>query len=178
MEIASTRLRVAGAGVPRRQTTNISTNERIDMDNAMNELWRAQQDAATRLTESWRTLLQPAADGTARPPAPAQTDDPTQQLVDTDPGETTDSDTTDSDTTGEVTEPEPEPEPSALDAFQAIHALRDGQRDLAQHMTRWAELQRDLADTTTAWASRQRDHADALDRVLAPFSAGTVERPV
>ena len=162
----------------RRQTTNIITNERIDMDNAMNELWRAQQDAATRLTESWRTLLQPAADGTARPPAPAQTDDPTQQLVDTDPGETTDSDTTDSDTTGEVTEPEPEPEPSALDAFQAIHALRDGQRDLAQHMTRWAELQRDLADTTTAWASRQRDHADTLDRLLAPFSPGTVERPV
>ena len=169
----------------RRQMTNISTNERIDMDNAMNELWRAQQDAATRLTESWRTLLQPAADGTARPPAPSQTDDPTQQLVDTDPGETTDSDTTgsdttDSDTTGEVTEPEPEPEPepSALDAFQAIHALRDGQRDLAQHVTRWAELQRDLADTTTAWASRQRDHADALDRLLAPFSPGTVERPV
>lgn len=141
------------------------------MDNAMNEMWKAQQDAATRLTESWRTLLQPAAAGTARPPAPAEADDPTQQLVDTEP-----EDTTASDINGETSEPQPEF--SAVDAFQAFQALRGGQRDFAEHLTRWAELQRDLADTTTALASRQRDYADALDRILGPFSPETVERSV
>ena len=47
------------------------------MDNAMNKLWRAQQDAATRLTESWRDLNRPPADRAPRTPAPPEADDPT-----------------------------------------------------------------------------------------------------
>jgi hypothetical protein len=143
------------------------------MTDPMNELWRAQQDAATRLTESWRTLLQPAAGRTTQAPLPPEADEPAPQLGDTEPADISDSD---SGTTDDVIEPEPEPEFSAVDALQAIQALRDGQRELAQDMTRWAELHRDLADATTAWASRQRDQADALDRLLAPFSADTADR--
>ena len=126
------------------------------MTEPMNELWRAQQSAAAQFTESWRTLLQPGAGRPAPPPSDA--DDAEQHPVDPEPDEVA------------------EPEPSVEDAFQAIRALRDGQRDLAADLTRWAELQRGLADATTAWASRQRDHADALDRLLAPFSPGM--RPV
>jgi hypothetical protein len=141
-------------------STNTRTEERIDMNDPMNELWRVQQDAATRLTDSWRTLLQPAAGPAATPPAPDD-DDPAQQLVG--PDDPAESETTD----GAV---EPVPEPSLLHAFEAIQALCDGQRDLAQDLTRWAERQHELADTMTAWATRQRDTADALDRILAPFS--------
>lgn len=39
------------------------------MNNPMNEMWRAQQDAATRVTEGWLGLLQPGAQ-TATPPTP------------------------------------------------------------------------------------------------------------
>lgn len=130
------------------------------MGNSMNDLWRAQQDAATRMAESWSTLLQPAADRTARPPAPSEI--------------------TDGDTVEEVVEEvvEVEPGPSAADAIEAIQALGNGQRDFAGHMARWAEQQRDLADVMTAWAGRQRDSADALDRVLAAFSPETLARPL
>jgi hypothetical protein len=41
----------------------ILTHWRNDIDNAMNELWRAQQNAATRVAEGWLGLLQPGADG-------------------------------------------------------------------------------------------------------------------
>ena len=138
------------------------------MNDPMNELWRAQQDAATRFSEGWRTLLQPAADPTAQPPAPVESDDRTQELANSPDG---------GDTTGEVIEPEPEPEPapSVLDAIQAIRAIRDGQRDSAAHMTHCAELQHELADAMTAWANRQRDTADALDRIFAPFSPESVD---
>ena len=139
------------------------------MNNPMNDLWQAQQEAATRMTESWSTLLQPAVGRTARPPAPSEADEPAQELVEADSVDATDSDPAD---TGEVADPLP----AALDAIKAMQALGDGQRDFAEHMARWAELQRDLADVMTAWASRQRDSADALDRVLAPFSPGPVER--
>jgi hypothetical protein len=145
------------AGVRQAGTTDINTNRRIDMGNPMNDLWRAQQDAATRMAEGWSTLLQPAADRTARPPAPSEI--------------------TDGDTVEEVVE-EVEPGPSAADALEAIQALGDGQRDFAGHMARWAEQQRDLADAMTAWAGRQRDAADALDRVLAAFSPATLARPL
>jgi hypothetical protein len=140
------------------------------MDNAMNEMWRAQRDAATRLTEGWRELLQPGADRAPQAPAPAA-DDQRQAPTDNDntPEETTPEDTPASDTTLEVSDPEPAPL-QAIQAIQAIRNLGDGQRDFAEHMTRWAELQRDLADSMTAWASQQRNYADALDRLLAPFS--------
>ena len=139
--------------------------EMIDMNDPMSELWRAQQDAATRITDSWRTLLQPATGLAARPPAPDA--DLPQQLVDTD---------TDDPAEGETAEEavEPAPEPSVLDAFEAIQALRDGQRHLAKDLTRWAALQHELADTMTAWANRQRDTADALDRILAPFPPASI----
>ena len=145
------------------------------MNNPMNELWRAQQDAAARMTESWSALLQPTADRIS-----SEADDAAREPVDTDPVDLLDSDATDIDQSDEVVEPEPEHqlEPAALNALQAIESLGDGQRDFAQHMTRWAEHQRDLADAMTAWASRQGDYADALDRVLASLSTGTVERPV
>jgi hypothetical protein len=108
------------------------------------------------MAESWSTLLQPATDRTARPPAPPEI--------------------TDGDTVEEVVEVEPGP--SAADAIEAIQALGNGQRDFAGHMARWAEQQRDLADVMTAWAGRQRDSAEALDRVLAAFSPETLARPL
>jgi hypothetical protein len=155
---------------------DIHANRRINMNNPMTDLWRAQQDAAARMTESWSTLLQPTADRTS-----ADAEDTAREPADTDPVDLVDSDATNIDHSDEVAEPEPEPEhqfePAALSAIQAIAVLGDGQRDFAQHMTRWAEHQRELADAMTAWASRQRDYADALDRVLASLPTGTVERP-
>jgi hypothetical protein len=140
------------------------------MDNAMNELWRAQQKAATRATEGWLELLQPGAKRTTQAPAPATSDDPTQVPADGNPtADMPPADTTDSETAPEATAPEPAVL-QALQAMRAIQNLGDGQRDFAEHMTHWAELQRDLADSMTAWARQQRDYADALDRLLAPFS--------
>jgi hypothetical protein len=148
------------------------------MSNPMNDLWRAQQEAAARMTESWSTLLQPAADRKVRPAAPSEVDDATEELVGTHPEGAEDVDIVADrdDDTAELEpglepepEPEPEPDPAAVNAIQALRALGDGQRDLAEHMTGWARQQRDLADAMTAWASRQRDSADALDRVLDTF---------
>jgi len=95
------------------------------MDNAMNALWRAQQDAATRAAEGWLGLLQPGANQAAdQPEAP-----------------------TDSDTPDVLTPEDTAPEavdvgPSPLQVIEAIQNLGNGQRDFAEHMTRWAELQR------------------------------------
>jgi hypothetical protein len=134
------------------------------MDNAMNALWRAQQDAATRAAEGWLGLLQPGANQAPQVPAtPATADDQREAPID-------------SDTTSEVAAPEdttPEVvgvEPAPLQVIEAIQNLGNGQRDFAEHMTRWAELQRDLADSMTAWASQQREYADALERLLGPIS--------
>ena len=154
------------------------------MDNAMNEMWRAQQDAATRAAEGWLGLLQPGADRAPQTSTSSTPDDRTQAST---TGDTSGDDTSteevaeevaeqimDSDVTPEVADPES----AALEAIQAIRAIQnlgDGQRDFAEHMTRWAELQRDLADSVTAWATQQREYADAVDRLLAPFS-GTVKR--
>lgn len=137
------------------------------MNNPMNDLWKAQQDAATRFTDSWRTLLPTADDSTARSSRPPESDDRPAEIVEN---------------VGNTTAVEPaheviEPEPEAPDFFRAIQALGDGQRDFADHMTRWAEQQRELADSMTVWADRQRECADALNRVLAPFSSGTGGRP-
>jgi hypothetical protein len=131
------------------------------MDNAMNALWRAQQDAATRAAEGWLGLLQPGANQAPEPPDAAAADQPEAP---------TDSDTpevvTPEDTTPEVIDVGPSP----LQVIEAIQNLGNGQRDFAEHMTRWAELQRDLADNLTAWASRQRECADELERLLTSFS--------
>jgi hypothetical protein len=156
------------------------------MDNAMNELWRAQQNAATRAAEGWLELLQPGAKRAPHTPVPpAGVDDPTEAPAGSDtPTENTHEDPTANDLAPEVTAPEvtapevtaPEVtarESAALEVLQAIRAIQnlgDVQRDFAEHMTHWAELQRDLADSMTAWATQQRDYADALDRLLAPFS--------
>jgi hypothetical protein len=160
-------------------------NQRIDMSNPMNELWRAQQEAAARMTQSWGSLLQPAADRTVTTPAPSEVDDAPPELDDARPEDTD----TDPDTDEQIAEPEaepepepepeaePEPEPAVLNAIQAIQALGEGQREFAEHMTGWAQQQRDVADALTAWASRQRDYADALDRVLASFPTGAAKRP-
>jgi hypothetical protein len=140
-----------------------------DMDNAMNELWRAQQDAAKRATEGWLELLQPGAKRAPQAPEPVTADSPAR-LPDT--GSTAE-DTPDDATDGEIVLQDSAPEPAVLEALQAIRAIQnlgDGQRDFAEHMTHWADLQRDLADSMTAWAKQQREYADALDRLLAPFS--------
>jgi hypothetical protein len=139
------------------------------MNNPMNELWQAQQDAAAQFTDGWRKLLQPAADRTTRAPAPPEADDPAAETVDTGSDDPADIDTAREDV-------EPEPEFSALDVFRAIQALGEGQRDFADHMIRWAELQHALADTLTSWASEQRERVDALNHLLAPFSPGTVDQ--
>ena len=136
------------------------------MDNAMNELWRAQQDAATRVAEGWLGLLQPGADGAPPTEAPPAADDQTHAPTGS---TTTGEDTTDNDPTPEVTDPE-SAALQTIPATLAIQNLGAGQRDFAEHITRWAELQRDLADSMTAWARQQCQYADALDRLLAPFS--------
>jgi hypothetical protein len=130
------------------------------MDNAMNALWRAQQDAATRAAEGWLGLLQPGADQAPQTAAPrAAADDQEQAPPDSD----TFHELAPDDTTQEVGV-----EPAPLELIEAIQNLGNGQREFAEHMTRWAELQRDLADTMTAWASRQGEYADALERLLGP----------
>ena len=154
------------------------------MGNPMNELWQAQQDAATRMAESWRTLLQPAPDRTARPPALPEAAHPQPEPVDTGTDDTGTDDTTGSEITGyEIADSDPteevvEPEPAGLGAIHAIQALGEGQRDFAGQMARWAQLQHELADAMTTWARRQQDCADALDRALVPFGPGTAGRPV
>ncbi|MDT0349988.1 hypothetical protein [Pseudonocardia charpentierae] len=131
------------------------------MDNAMNALWRAQQDAATRAAEGWLGLLQPGTDQAPQTPAaPATADDQDQAPPD--------SDTSDEVAAPDDTSPEVGVEPAPLEVIEAIRNLGNGQREFAEHMTRWAELQRDLADTMTAWASRQGEYADALERLLGP----------
>jgi hypothetical protein len=144
------------------------------MDNAMNELWRAQQDAATRAAEGWLELLQA---GTKRAPqtlVPAGVDNPTEGPTGGDTPKNTHEDPSATDLAPEITTPEATArESAALEVLQAIRAIQnlgDVQRDFAEHMTHWAELQRDLADSMTAWATQQREYADALDRLLAPFS--------
>lgn len=134
------------------------------MNKPMNELWQAQQDAAARFADSWRTMLQPAADPATRSPVAAEVDDRPAETVDIDT-----EDTSDGDSAREVAEPEP----AAMNVFQAIQALGDGQREFADQMTRWAELQRELADTLTAWANQQREYADTLNHMLAPSSSRT-----
>jgi len=134
------------------------------MNNPMNALWRAQQDAAARAAEGWLGLLQPEADQAPQIPAPpAAADDERQEPT---AGDTTPEVATPDDSTTEDIGVDPAP----LQAIEAMQNLGNGQRDFAEHMARWAELQRDLADSMTAWASRQREYADALERLLAPFS--------
>jgi hypothetical protein len=131
------------------------------MDNAMNALWRAQQDAAARAAEGWLGLLQPGTNQAPEPPTAAAADQPDAP---------TDSDIPDV-VTPEGTAPEAvDVRPSPLQVIEAIQNLGNGQRDFAEHMTHWAELQRDLADNMTAWASRQRECADELERLLTSFS--------
>ena len=131
------------------------------MDNAMNALWRAQQDAATRAAEGWLGLLQPGADQAPQTPAPPSAADDQEQA----PQE---SGTSDEPAAPDDTIQEVGVEPAPREVIEAIQNLGNGQREFAEHMTRWAELQRDLADTMTAWASRQGEYADALERLLGP----------
>lgn len=114
------------------------------MDGPMESLMRAQQEAAGRFADAWRTMLESAAGRTTAVGASGGLPDPLQVLT-----------------------------RSAADyaavALQPLRDLADGQRDFADQMTRWAELQRDLADNMSSWAARQREYADNLDRMLAPF---------
>jgi hypothetical protein len=48
------------------------------MDNAVNEMWRAQHNAATRVAEGWLGLLQPGANRAPHTPTPSTSDDQTQ----------------------------------------------------------------------------------------------------
>jgi hypothetical protein len=139
------------------------------MDNAMNEMWRAQQNAAARVTEGWLGLRQPGANPTLKDQAQAPTGGDTG-------AEDTTEDTADSDTTPEVAGAE-SVSLQVMQAIREIQNLGQGQRDFAEHMTHWAELQHDLADSMTAWAKQQRDYADTLDRLFARFS-GPVEKTV
>jgi hypothetical protein len=156
---------------------NTHTDWRTEMDNPMNEMLRAQQEAATRAAEGWLKLLQPGVTRAPHtPPRPAG-DNRTQVSTSSDTtSEDTREETADEATDSDITPEVAAPETAVLEALQAIRAIQnlgDGQRDFAEHMTHWAELQRDLADSMTAWASQQRKYADALDRLLAPFSPRT-----
>jgi hypothetical protein len=115
------------------------------MDGSMESVWRAQQEAAARFSQGWRELLESTAGQTPGAGASPGLPDPLQVLT-----------------------------RSAADyaaaALQPLRDLANGQRDFAEHMTRWADLQRDLADNMGSWAARQREYADNLDRMLAPFS--------
>lgn len=115
------------------------------MDGPLEDVWRAQRDATAQFVDTWRALLETTAGLATRPPAAQALED--QLLAFT---------------------------RSATDyaeaALQPVRDLVGGQRDLADQMTRWAELQRDLADNMASWAAQQRATADALDRMLAPFA--------
>ena len=106
---------------------------------------QAQREAAARFTDVWRELLQSTADQPTRPQAAQGLEGQLQKLT-----------------------------RSAADyaavALQPIRDLVQGQRDFADHMTRWAELQRDMADNMASWAAQQREYADTLDTLLAPFT--------
>ena len=115
------------------------------MDGPIEGAWRTQAEAAARVTEVWRELLESSA-GTTGSPA--------SRLI--------------QDHLDAVTR-------SAADyasvALKPVRDLVEGQREFADRMARWAELQRELAENMASWAAQQREYADALDRLLAPFAA-------
>jgi hypothetical protein len=118
------------------------------MDGPMESVWRAQSEAAARVAEVWRTLLETST----RLPSgqPSNVPDQLQALA-----------RGAADYWGA--------------AFQPLRELVERQREFADQMLRWAELQRDLADQVASWARQQRDYTDALSSLLAPFSPGGSE---
>ncbi len=114
------------------------------MDGAMDEAWRAQRDAATRLTQLWADLLESGTRSASQPLVAAQSD-AVNALI-----------------RGAAE--------YATAAVQPVRDLIQGQRDFADQVNRWAEMQREIADGLASWAARQREYVDALDRLLPPFS--------
>jgi ABC-type transporter Mla subunit MlaD len=113
------------------------------VDSPITSVWRAQNEAATRLAEAWRRMLETSANVTAGQPSDLA--DQLQALA-----------KNAADYWGA--------------AFGPLRELVDSQRQFADQMMHWAELQRDLADQVAGWARQQRDYTDALSRLLAPFS--------
>jgi hypothetical protein len=54
-----------------------------------------------------------------------------------------------------------------------LRDLVQQQRELAESMTRWAELQRELAEQVELWARHQRTVAASLEAMAAPLAAWT-----
>jgi len=111
-------------------------------------MWQAQREAADRVADMWRTLLETSTSPTTSQPANIQ--DQLQALA-----------RGAADYWGA--------------AFQPLRELVEHQREFVDQMLRWAELQRDLADQVANWARQQRDYADALNTIVAPFSVGGSE---
>src|SRR3954447_21413691 len=76
------------------------------MDNAMNELWRAQQDAATRAAEGWLELLQAGSKRAPQTLVPAGVDNPTEGPTGGDTPKNSHEDPSAPDLAPEVTTPE------------------------------------------------------------------------
>jgi FPC/CPF motif-containing protein YcgG len=55
-----------------------------------------------------------------------------------------------------------------------LRDLVEQQRELAESMTRWAELQRELAEQVELWAEHQRTLAASLEAMAAPLAAWVV----
>jgi hypothetical protein len=114
------------------------------MDGAMDEAWRAQRDAATRLTQLWADLLESGTRSASQPLVAAGSDAMNAMIR------------------GAAE--------YATAAVQPVRDLIQGQRDFADQVSRWADMQREIAENMSSWAARQREYVDALDRLLPPFS--------
>src|SRR5437899_3644165 len=109
----------------------------------MEAMWQGQREAAARVAEIWRTVLDTSMSRATGQPAnlPDQLEALARSAAD-----------------------------YWGAAFQPLRELVEHQREFADQMLRWAELQRDLADQVAAWARQQRDYTEALNNLLAPFS--------
>jgi hypothetical protein len=131
-------------------------------------VWRAQREAAARFTESWRGMLTGPAGAPTKPASDAGGD------ASPDAGGNAAPDASPAVPAGPTVEERFQALTDSVNDYaatlvQPLHHLVDSQRDFADRMARWAELQRDFADDMASWAARQREHVDHLDRLLAPF---------
>lgn len=105
----------------------------------MDDVWKAQREAATSLTGMWRSLVEQSVRG-----ASSSVEAGNRSV--------------------EALTRQAE-EYAALFA-QPIRDLVEGQRDFAEQVGRWADMQRETAEGLKEWSTRQREYLDALERLL------------
>jgi hypothetical protein len=111
------------------------------MDGPTELAWQAQRDAALRLAEIWRELVEGTVRAATQAPAGGE----------------------------QVAALARQVAEYAAVAAQPLRDLLAGQRDFAEHVGRWADMQREIADGMATWSAHQQEHLDALDRLLPPY---------